>query len=171
MVDIPTKAIDSTVDFSDCKKFRYSLCRNFGAGKGSINFIMLNPSTADLVHNDPTIHRCEQRAIAEGFEQMVITNIFAYRATEPKDMKAFYAKKPRKEYEINFDKIRGFAESSDKIICAWGNHGALMNTADKVRDVLKPYQKKVFYLKLNKSGEPQHPLYLAASLEAVNWKF
>ena len=171
MVDIPTKAIDSSVEFSPCEKFRYSLCRTFESGEGSINFIMLNPSTADLVHNDPTINRCEQRAITEGFGEMVITNIFAYRATEPKDMKAFYGKKPCREYEVNFEKIRGFAESADKVICAWGNHGAFMDTADRVREVLKPYQQKVFYLKLNKSGEPQHPLYLAAAMEAVNWKF
>ena len=171
MVDIPTKAVDSTVEFSDCNQFRYSLCRNFASGKGSINFIMLNPSTADLEHNDPTIHRCEQRAIAEGFGQMVITNIFAYRATEPKDMKAFYGKEPCREYEVNFEKIRGFAETSDKIIGAWGNHGSFLNTADKVREVLRPYQEKVFYLKLNKSGEPQHPLYVAAALKAQSWIF
>ena len=49
---------------------------------------MLNPSTATEVQNDPTVERCERRARALGFGAFRVTNIFAFRATDPKVMRA-----------------------------------------------------------------------------------
>jgi hypothetical protein len=49
---------------------------------------MLNPSTATEVQNDPTVERCERRARALGFGAFRVLNIFAWRATDPRDMRA-----------------------------------------------------------------------------------
>jgi hypothetical protein len=54
---------------------------------------------------------------------------------------------------------------------AWGNDGAYIKTSDKVREILKEHREKIFYLKMNKSGEPQHPLYISPELKAINWVF
>ena len=51
---IKTEAIESHASFSPCRQWRYTLERRFAFGEGIINFIMLNPSTADEDHNDPT---------------------------------------------------------------------------------------------------------------------
>ena len=109
---------------------------------------MLNPSTADEFYNDPTVLRCENRAILEGYKSLIVTNVFAFRATEPKDMKAFYSKDLTEEYFKNFKHIEKIAEKSDKIICAWGNDGGYLKTSEKIRDILKEFQEKIFYLKM-----------------------
>ena len=49
---------------------------------------MLNPSTATEVQNDPTVERCERRARALGFGAFRVCNIFAWRDTDPRAMRA-----------------------------------------------------------------------------------
>jgi hypothetical protein len=57
----------SVAVYSDCERYRYSLTRVWDdAGRRAL-FIMLNPSTATEVQNDPTVERCERRARALGF--------------------------------------------------------------------------------------------------------
>ena len=48
----------SSAIFSPCKKYRYVLWRVWDKSLGYVNFVCLNPSTADEIHNDPTIIRC-----------------------------------------------------------------------------------------------------------------
>lgn len=77
---------------------------------------MLNPSTATEVQNDPTVERCEQRARALGFGAFCVTNIFAWRDTDPKKMRA--AIDP-----LGCDNdaaIRDACTWADQVIAAWG---------------------------------------------------
>ena len=161
MVDIPTKAIHTVAHFSDCKNYRYNLIRTFANGEGIINFIMLNPSTANEEFNDPTVARCEQRALDYGFKQMIVTNIFAFRATDPKEMQQ--ADDPLGM--LNDFTIIQEAKKSHKVICAWGEIGKFMHRSDRIRQLLRMNHIDVHALKINKSGEPAHPLYLSFKLE------
>jgi len=78
----------STAIYSDCEAYRYQLTRVWDeTGKRAL-FIMLNPSTATETQNDPTVERCERRARTLGYGSFRVTNIFAYRATNPKVMRA-----------------------------------------------------------------------------------
>lgn len=77
----------SGADFSPCQRYRYKLWRKWGNGD-LVNFLMLNPSTADAVQNDPTVERCERRARQLGFDGLIVTNLFAFRATDPRTLKA-----------------------------------------------------------------------------------
>ena len=52
--------------YSDCERYRYLLTRVWGPGPKAL-FVMLNPSTATEVQNDPTVERCERRARALGY--------------------------------------------------------------------------------------------------------
>ena len=79
---------DSTAVYSDCESYRYLLTRVWNPQGQKALFVMLNPSTATEVQNDPTVERCERRARALGFGAFRVTNIFAYRATDPKVMRA-----------------------------------------------------------------------------------
>lgn len=74
----------SVAHFSPCEKFRYWLRLDWDLSKAPISFLMLNPSTADEMVNDPTIERCQRRAIAMGFGSMIIVNLFPFRMTDSK---------------------------------------------------------------------------------------
>lgn len=47
-------------------------------------FIGLNPSTADETQDDPTVRRCIRYAQSWGYGALYMTNIFAFRATDPR---------------------------------------------------------------------------------------
>ena len=173
-MDIPTKAIKSTAEFSKCRQFRYTLIRDFQKGKGTLTFILLNPSTANEEFNDPTIARCENRTIAMGFKRMVITNIYPFRATNPKEM--FAAKNARGEkskiksliYKNN-EAILDHAKRSKLVICAWGCHSQSESTSNEVKEILDEHKVKLHVLELSKNGRPKHPLYLRNDLEPRLW--
>ena len=74
--------------FSSCRKYRYALWRNWDETKPCVMIIGLNPSTADENENDPTITRCINFAKSWGYGGVCVTNLFAYCATVPSDMKA-----------------------------------------------------------------------------------
>ena len=78
----------STAVYSPCEQYRYSLTRVWDNAAPRVMFVMLNPSTATEVQNDPTVERCERRARVLGFGGFRVTNIFAWRATDPRDMRA-----------------------------------------------------------------------------------
>lgn len=133
-------------------------------GDGLLNFIMLNPSTATEHFNDPTVARCERIALAGGYETMVVTNLFAIRATDPRTM----LEHPEPVGAENCKAIFETAKKARRIICAWGNHGGHLGRSGKVLGMLEGME--LFALRLNGSGEPAHPLYLPASLEAELWR-
>lgn len=81
---------------SDCKTYRYALWRQFGESERCAAFIMLNPSTADAETDDPTIRRCVDFAASWGCGRLLVLNLFAVRATSPKDMKAHTAPSGRR---------------------------------------------------------------------------
>ena len=66
----------STAQYSDCERYRYALTRTWDAKGKRVLFVMLNPSQATEVQNDPTVERCERRARALGFGAFQVTNIF-----------------------------------------------------------------------------------------------
>jgi len=77
----------STATYSDCERYRYALTRTWDAQGKRVLFVMLNPSKATEVQNDPTVERCERRARALGFGAFQVTNIFAWRDTDPFQMR------------------------------------------------------------------------------------
>ena len=73
-----------SVVYSPCQTWRYLLRRDLGDGAGTLNFVMLNPSTADAVRNDPTVARCVGFARRWGFRRLLVTNLFALRSPLPR---------------------------------------------------------------------------------------
>ena len=118
--------------YSDCETYRYLLTRVWASGPKAL-FIMLNPSTATEVQNDPTVERCERRARTLGFGAFRVTNIFAYRATDPKVMRA--AADP--VGPGNDAAILQSLDWADQVICAWGNHGLHLDRGTAVTGLLR----------------------------------
>ncbi|MFT6675016.1 MAG: hypothetical protein ACJAVM_001202 [Sulfitobacter sp.] len=158
--DAPSQAV-----YSDCECYRYSLSRVWDTAAERVLFVMLNPSTATEMQNDPTVERCERRARTLGFGGFRVTNIFAWRATDPRDMRA--AKDPigPKNDEI----LNQGAAWADRIIAAWGVHGAHLGRGPAVAEMLMAGDKPLFHLGLSKAGHPKHPLYLPYVQQPVAW--
>ena len=145
--------------FSPCRKYRYHLAQIWDETKLPLLWLMLNPSTADETQNDPTVERCERRARMWGYGGSEVYNIFAYRATDPKTMRA-----QADPIGPENDKwIRHFARRSQTHIgvAGWGAHGEHMARGKSVTDILKQEGGRAHALKINKNGHPAHPLYIA----------
>jgi len=159
--------------FSPCRKYRYTLWREWERGvftqPGSlryVQFIGLNPSTADEVQDDPTIRRCIRFAQDWGFDAFCMTNLFGFRATDPRVMKAHQ----NPIGADNTNQIREVAEFAGLIIAAWGRHGLHIDRQAQVLDALQPWKSKLHHLGLNGDGTPKHPLYLRADTKPILWK-
>lgn len=149
--------------FSPCRKYRYALWRTWDESKGTCGFIGLNPSTADETQDDPTIRRCIGFAKSWGYGSLMMVNLFAFRATKPKDM--FDAEKPIGTNNNGWI-LACFAESK-VVIAAWGNGGAYMDRGAYVIEMGIRDDNPCKYLSLTKQGEPGHPLYLKANLKPL----
>ena len=145
--------------FSECRNYRYALWREWDESKPQAMIIGLNPSTADETKDDPTVKRCINFAISWGFGGVCVTNLFAYRATKPFEMKA----SDEPVGSENDAWIMKLAKEASIVVAAWGNHGSYLSRSEKIRRILK----NLHCMKINKSGEPTHPLYLKADLKPV----
>lgn len=155
----------STAVYSDCEHYRYALTRIWQPDGQKAAFIMLNPSTATEVQNDPTVERCERRARALGFGAFRVTNIFAWRDTEPKKMRA--AADP-----VGADNDAAILEAcgwADQVICAWGAHGEHLDRGQQTATLLRGCGKPLFHLGLTQAGHPRHPLYIAYAQQPEPW--
>ena len=151
--------------YSDCEKYRYALTRVWDTGGKRLLYIMLNPSKATELANDPTIERCERRARALGYGAFRACNLFGLRETDPAKLKR--ARHP--EGPENEDQIALALEWCDDVLCAWGVHGEHKNQADSVRLVLQKSSKPCLVLGLTKAGHPRHPLYISYKNQPYRW--
>ena len=154
----------SVAVYSPCERYRYALTRVWGTGP-RVLFVMLNPSTATEVQNDPTVERCERRARALGYGGFRVCNIFAWRDTDPRAMRA--AADP--VGPANDAAIRDGALWADAVVCAWGTHGAHLDRGRQVETLLRATGRTLTHLGLSKDGHPKHPLYIAYSQQPETW--
>ena len=158
--DAPSVAV-----YSDCERYRYALTRIWEPEDKSALFVMLNPSTATEVQNDPTVERCERRARALGFGGFRVCNIFAWRDTDPRQMRR--AADP--VGPGNDAAIREACAWADTIICAWGTHGAHLDRGVAVLALMRDTGRDLYHLGLSKEGHPRHPLYIAYAEQPRLW--
>jgi hypothetical protein len=151
-----------TAVFDASERYRYRLDRRWSQGSGRVVFVMLNPSTADAERDDPTIRRCMGFAADWGHRGLTVVNLFAWRATKPKELTL--AEDPIGE--DNDLHLRSAIQRSQRIVLAWGNHGRLN---DRWRDVvaLLGRRRELFCLGKTKLGQPRHPLYVRRDFEAL----
>lgn len=156
----------STAVYSDCERYRYSLTRIWDDAGRRVNFVMLNPSTATEVQNDPTVERCERRARTLGYGSFAVTNIFAWRDTDPRAMRA--ATDP--VGPDNDKSILERAEWAHDVVAAWGTHGAHLDRGTHVATLLRDVDRPLYHLGLSKAGHPKHPLYLPYAQQPEPWE-
>jgi hypothetical protein len=143
--------------FSVDRKYRYVLIRIWDSDKPMVNFIGLNPSTADEIKDDPTMRRCCNFAKSWGYGGFYMTNLFAYKATKPEELKK--AADP-----IGQDNDKWLLEIEKKVelvVFAWGVHGKFLNRDYQVINIIS----QGHFIELSKDGVPKHPLYLKGDLK------
>lgn len=174
---IPTEDDVRRTIFSPCRKYRYTLWREWKTQADLINpptsrsgrwpdhsyamFIGLNPSTADETLDDPTIRKCIGFSKRWGFSALLMTNLFAYRATKPKDMQNIKAVEASGGMD-NLDWLALAAKGAGIIVAAWGTNGCWGEQDRLVCAHLKHMtpDKKLMCLRTTKDGFPEHPLYV-----------
>lgn len=156
-------SLDGPASFSPCRQYRYALFRCWNGGQGTVNFIGLNPSTADETLDDPTIRRCIGYARAWGYSSLRMLNLFAYRATDPKRMMAVHDPVG----DENDDYIKAAIGVTACSVAAWGNGGWYRGRGPFIADI---YRGRLKMLRLTKQDHPAHPLYLPKHLTPQDWR-
>jgi hypothetical protein len=136
--------------------YRYLLWRTWNPAGKPLAFLMLNPSTADATTDDPTVRRCLSFARDWGFGALYVVNLFAYRATSPRDLLA--AADP--VGPENDAAIRQAAQHSACLVAAWGGYGRYRGRDREVMELLTVQGCQVWCLGCNQDGSPKHPLYI-----------
>lgn len=149
-------SVDRSAVFSPCRTWRYSLKRVWCGGPPLV-VIGLNPSTADETKDDPTIRRCIGFARREGCGALIMLNLFAFRATDPRVMKA--AADPVGPQN---DAVTAETCAGRKVVAAWGHHGRFRERDLAVVRALGAMGVSVLALGTTKDGSPRHPLYVKA---------
>lgn len=141
---------------SDDGLYRYRLTRVLNSYADNewphrIAWLMLNPSTADAASDDMTVKTITAFSQLWGYTRLDVGNIYAFRATDPGDMKRAYD--PVGPQNLTW--LARIARDADTIVCAWGNHALPMD----VERALSVVRKPLFCLGRNANGTPKHPLY------------
>lgn len=152
--------------FSPCRRYRYLLESVWDPGAGIVSFVILNPSTADETDVNPTNVRCRGFVERWGFGGLSFVNLFAWRATDPRDMIAAAEPVGPENDAAILDACRG----APVTVCAWGNDGAHLGRARHVVRLLTHAGIALHALRINGSGAPAHPLYLPYGLTPEPWE-
>jgi len=136
--------------FSTDRVYRYVLCHRFvdsipertsdlgdveynpDKAQKRIAWIGLNPSTADEFTFDPTLAAVCRFSRKWGYSEVVMLNLFAFRATAPRDLKK--AADP-----IGPDNDRHLlaeVHGIERVMVCWGEHGQFRGRDRQVTDLL-----------------------------------
>jgi hypothetical protein len=156
---------DNDAVISACGRYRYVLTRRLGGARRTATFILLNPSTADAMRDDPTIRRCLDFARRWRCGRLVVLNLFALRATNPAELK-------RAPDPVGPDNAVWFAEllrecDPGPVVCGWGVHGALLGQDEVVLTWMADAAVRPRALGVTAAGHPRHPLYVPYSARLI----
>ncbi len=150
---------------SDDGLFRYLLERRWDEGPPLV-FVMLNPSTADAEKDDATIRKCIGFAKHYGYNAIAVVNLFAFRATKPKDLKAAgWPVVPGNDQHI----IAAARIGVGQVICAWGANANRTKRPAEVMKMLKMQDIKALCLGTTQDGFPLHPCMISYDRPLIDY--
>lgn len=161
------KYLDAGAKLSDCGRFRYRLWRIWDKSKPVLTWVMLNPSTADALLDDPTILKCVGFGMKWGYGAIEVVNLYAYRATSPADLKAADWPIGPDNDNDNDKHLKWSVIFGQRVLAAWGTH-AQEARVDAFLD--KWPGLELGCLGMNRGGSPKHPLYVGYEVEPIRWR-
>lgn len=158
---------EKTAIISDCKKYRYLLRRDWDLMKPRALIVMLNPSTADAEQDDATIRSVTRLCNELGFGSYEVVNLFAFRATNPKELYNNMFKEnigPKNDI-----RIEAALHRCDLPIMAWGAHQLAIDRGRSVTSMIRQHRPAVFCFGVTKTKAPRHPLYLKTETQLQHY--
>jgi hypothetical protein len=143
----------ATASLCACRAYRYTLTRRWGPGS-LLPWIMLNPSTADALANDPTIRRVMKFARRWGYGGIIVVNLFALRSSDPKVLRGHLDPVGLWNDEV----IQNACFPASRWIAAWGAGGVLHDRDQEVCRALASWAGAARCLGLTANRSPKHPL-------------
>lgn len=150
-----------TAYISENGLFRYALARVWSKVDPTLLVVMLNPSTADALQDDPTVTRLIHRAQAAQYGGLLVCNLYAYRATDPKELEKRHARAQDIIGPENNDVIKASARKCGHAAVAWGAHPLVKRREQTVLNLLYETHPRLLMIDRTKDGYPKHPLHVA----------
>jgi hypothetical protein len=149
---------------SDDRMFRYWLLRQWNAALRLMAVIGCNPSKADETVDDPTIRKVIGFAERLNFGGVLMLNVGAFRATDPKEWKA--ARDPFGPSNT-IDHLQMFLVKWEPslVVAAWGKPCMASQRGIHRAEAIKQNILGMKCWGRNGDGSPRHPLMLAYSTE------
>lgn len=163
--------------FSDCRRYRFLLKRRWDDGNRDVCFVMLNPSQAGAMTDDATIRRCVGFARRWNYSGLVVVNLFAWVATDPRELGRLDLEKNGVRIDKTGDPrnvaaVHGACVLSQDVVVAWGDNAARFEPrVSQVMQAIRTADRPVFaFDRVTKGGQPPHPLRLPYALGLVPWE-
>lgn len=150
---------NSTATFSSDHTHRFTLCRFYDYTLPYIQFIGLNPSTANETKNDPTITRLCKFSQRLGYGGFYMTNLFTFVSADPKKLEHQLEMRDRYNYWL----LDAAIKCKTKVFC-WG----AFKTYGRAEEVIQLFPDAMCFGK-NADGSPKHPLYLKSNTELIKF--
>jgi hypothetical protein len=179
---------ESGAIFSDDMKYRYRLWRCWKPELPRACFILLNPSTADEIANDPTVERQIRRverwkdrnatlfgeaaATAREFGSLEVVNVCAWRSSDPSALYEVEDPVGDENGEAIHTACESALDTEGIVICGWGTHADKLDAGKyTLHQILLDSlgNMPLCALKLNQDGTPVHPLYLPYDIPPRKW--
>jgi len=126
---------------------------------------MLNPSTADETTDDPTIRKCMGFGERWGGSELIVVNLYAFRATDPREL--LWQSDPigSENWKYIDEALTRANYFGGIVVGAWGAFevGAALQKSGLARKI------GLRCLGKNKNGSPKHPLYVPYSQQLEVW--
>ena len=152
---------------SPCEEYRYVLTRGItGADpERKMLFIMLNPSVADALIDDPTIRRCIGFARRENRGLLTVVNLFALRSTDPKALRV-HSDPIGPENDIWIARYMD-THHNHTIVAAWGSDSFSIERGKLITKTYGPFKA----LGITRNCNPRHPLFVPANTEFIHYDY
>jgi hypothetical protein len=152
---------------SACGQYRHTLTRGWGPDPRAV-WIMLNPSTADASHDDPTIRRCKAFSRSWGCGALTVVNLYGWRATDPAELKTLSSADaigPENDATILTAATTAQAEGWP-LVAAWGANADRRRVVEVLAMVTRT-GAQLQCLGTTKGGQPRHPLFVRGDTPLV----
>lgn len=157
-----------TAEISKCGTHRWTLSREWDSAKGTVCWIMLNPSTADASNDDPTLKRCIHFTRLWGYGRLDVVNLFPFRSSKPEECQRWADWEPSQDWWVrdviyyqNMPIVVERAKAADLVVAAWGNKPWATSLAEQIvqeiQEDAEPYPD-IYCLGTTSNGQPKHPM-------------
>ena len=162
------KFIYSAATFNADRSRRYRLLRIWDVSRPALTWLMLNPSRADVVRNDPTIRRVVGFSQRHGYGGCRIVNLLSWIEPDSKELAARLRTNGLNDV-VNQAYVQAALEAPEPVVAAWGNTADPFLDRHWIATVAGPAGG---WLSLGHTAldQPRHPLRLAAEARLTHWQ-